>query len=109
MKYRVKLTDYAIEQMQGIVEYISKVLKEPNSAKKWSLKVQNAVASLSEMPLRFPLVDKEPWHSESVHKMIVDNFIVYYWVDEDNLTVWVTAIVYGRRDQLLALKNMPKN
>ena len=109
MKYKVKLTDYAIEQMQKIMEYISKVLKEPEIAEKWSLKVQNAVTSLSEMPLRFPLADKEPWHSENIRKMIVDNFIVYYWTDEEHFTVWVTAIVYGRRDQLFALKNMPKN
>lgn len=39
--------------------------------------------------------------------MSVKNFIVYYFPDEKTYTVWVTAVVYGRRDQLAALKNMP--
>ncbi len=109
MEYRVKITDYAIEQMQEIVGYISKVLKEPDIAKKQSLKIQKAIKSLKETPLRFPLVDREPWHSEQVRKMTVGNFIVYYWTDEDKLTVWVTAVVYGRREQSAALRKMPKN
>ena len=38
-----------------------------------------------------------------MHKMVVENFIVYYWVNEDTSTVWVSAVVYGRRDQISAL------
>ena len=60
------------------------------------------------MPRRFPLVDEEPWRTEGIHKMTVDNFIVYYWVNDDTETVWITAVVYGRRDQLAALRDMPK-
>lgn len=107
-EYSVNLTEYAIEQMEEIVEYISKTLKEPDAAKKWSLKIQKAVSALNEIPLRFPLIDKEPWYSENIRKMTVGNFIVYYWTDEEHLTVWITAVVYGGRDQLFALKNMPK-
>lgn len=107
-EYSVNLTEYAVEQMEEVVEYISKTLKEPEIAKKWSFKIQNAVSSLNIIPARFPLVDREPWHSEDIHKMTVGNFIVYYWIDEENFAVWVTAIVYGRRNQLSALKNMPE-
>lgn len=32
MEYRVKLTDYAVEQMQEIAGYISKVLQAPDIA-----------------------------------------------------------------------------
>ncbi|MDE6723981.1 MAG: type II toxin-antitoxin system RelE/ParE family toxin, partial [Ruminiclostridium sp.] len=77
-EYNVNLTEYAVEQMEEVVEYISKILKEPEIAKKWSLKIQNTIKSLNIMPARFPLVDREPWHSENIHKMTVENFIVYY-------------------------------
>ena len=40
--------------------------------------------------------------------MPVKNFIVYYYADDETKTVWVTAVVYGRRDQLNALKDMPQ-
>jgi len=36
--------------------------------------------------------------------MPVKNFLVYYWIDENHKTVWITAIVYGGRDQLNVLK-----
>lgn len=34
------------------------------------------------MPLRFSFASEEPWHTKKVHKMGVNNFIVYYIVDE---------------------------
>ena len=41
-----------------------------------------------------------------VRKMIVKNFFVYYLIEEDKRQVAVTAIVYGRRDQVAALLEM---
>ena len=39
--------------------------------------------------------------------MTVKNFIVYYYIDENSKTVWITAVIYGRRDPLNALKEIP--
>lgn len=36
--------------------------------------------------------------------MLVKGFIVYYLINEEIKTVTVIAVVYGRRDQLNALK-----
>lgn len=109
MEYRVKLTDQAIEQMAETVRYISKVLLVPDVANQWASRIENEIASLHSMPGRYPLTEEEPWHSEGVHKMPIENFLAYYWVDDANGIVWVTAIVYGRRDQLNVLRNMPRN
>ena len=38
--------------------------------------------------------------------MVVKNFLVYFWIDADNLRVWVTAVVYGRRNQRRQLEQM---
>lgn len=107
MEYRVKLTDYAIEQMRETVSYISKVFLEPDVALRWAARVEEELSSLKVMPGRYPLTDEEPWRSEGIHKMPVGNFIVYYWIEGSSQVVWITAIVYGRRDQLNALRNMP--
>lgn len=106
-EYVVKLTDYAISQVAEAVAYISKTLLAPDVARKWSAHIQSEIVSLSSMPFRFPLVDEEPWHTEGIRKMTVRNFLIYYWVNEAEKTVWVTAVIYGRRDQLIALQNMP--
>ena len=107
MEYSVKLTPHAIVQIQETIGYISNVLLVPETAKVWSDYLQKEIAALSTMPERFSVVDEEPWQSRGYRKKPVKNFIVYYYVENESKTVWVTAVVYGQRDQLHALKNMP--
>ena len=107
MDYKVKLTDHAIAQLQEAVIYISKVLQASTVAKHWAARIKKELASLSTMPARYPLTVEEPWHTEGIHKMSVENFLVYYWIDEEKRIVWITAIVYARRDQLRVLREMP--
>lgn len=107
MDYKVKLTDHAVAQLQEAVIYISKVLQASTVAKHWAARVKKELASLSTMPARYPLTEEEPWHTEGVHKMSVENFLVYYWIEEAKKIVWITAIVYARRDQLRVLREMP--
>ncbi|MBO5147367.1 MAG: type II toxin-antitoxin system RelE/ParE family toxin [Clostridia bacterium] len=106
MSYQVKMTYNAISQLRDIVEYISVFLGEGDIAKHWSDRIKKAIFSLDQMPFRYPLVNEEPWRSEGIHKMVVENFIVYYWVSLDTSTVWISAIVYGRRDQINALRKI---
>ena len=47
---------------------------------------------------RYALVDWEPWHSMKMHQLPVDNFIVYYLVDDEKRAVTVARIFYGGRD-----------
>lgn len=107
MHYTVKITPHAISQLQEITAYISKVLLAPETAIAWADTIEQEIAGLDVMPARFPLTDTEPWRSKGIHKMIVKNYIVYYLIDEENETVWVTAVVYARRDQINALKELP--
>lgn len=37
------------------------------------------------------------------------NFLVYHLIDDEKAAVWVTALVYGRRDQIVALVDMSLN
>ena len=108
MSYQVKMTYNAISQLRDIVEYISVFLGEDDIAKHWSDRIKKAIFSLDQMPFRYPLVNEEPWRSEGIHRMVVENFIVYYWVSLDTSTVWISAIVYGRRDQINALRKIKK-
>jgi len=107
MDYSVKLTPNAVEQIQETISYISKELMAPEAAKAWSDYLQKEISGLATMPARFSAVDAEPWHSRGYRRMPVKNFIVYYYVDGVTKTVWVTAVVYGQRDQLNVLKEIP--
>lgn len=107
MEYSVKLTLYSIFQIQETVSYISKVLLVPETAAAWSDYLEKQIAGLSSMPARFPTVENEPWRTKGIRRMSVKNFVVYYYIDENNKEVWVTAVVYSKRNQLNALKEMP--
>lgn len=52
---------------------------------------------------RHALINEEPWRTEGIRKIAVKNFLIYYWVDDENNRVHVTAVIYGRRDQIRQL------
>lgn len=109
MRYEVKLTEQAIEQIEETVQYISRILLEPEIARKWANTLQREIGELNFMPLRYPLTEEEPWRQKGIRKMPVQNFLVYYLIDEEKKAVWITAVIYGRRNQITALLDMPMN
>ena len=106
MAYKVKITPLAVSQLRETVTYISEVLLVPETAAKWLDVLKSEISTLDSLPNRFPLIDEEPWRTKGVRKLIVKGFIVYYIIDEERSTVTVTAVVYGRRDQINALKKI---
>lgn len=107
MNYSVMMTNNAMEQTQEIVAYIAETLMVPEIAQQWKERLKAEIKKLSFMPGRIPLTEEEPWRSKGVHKLVVQNFLVYFWIDENAKTVWVTGIIYNRRDRLASLLDMP--
>jgi len=70
----------------------------PETAKEICARIAVAIDGLDVLPCRFPLYDKEPWHSRGLRKLIVGNFIVFYIPMEKLAEVVILAIMYGRRD-----------
>ena len=105
-EYKVKITPQASAQMLEIFSYISDTLKEPVAAERLLDELQKSIFSLDTMPKRVALTDEEPWHSYGIHKMPVKNFLVYFWVNDELKEVHITAVIYGRRNQLEQLKQM---
>lgn len=99
-KYEVKITRQAMEQMKGIKDYISEELLVPEIANHLLEEIKDSILSLAVLPKRHTLVDEEPWKSEKIRKIIVKNFLIYYWVDDENYGVYVIAVIYNKRDQI---------
>ena len=104
--YNVKITSQAEEQMQETIYYIAHELKAPDAALHLLDALENSFASLTHFPQRVALMDEEPWHTNGIHCLPVKNFLVYFWIDEDNAKVQVTAVIYEKRDQLHQLSQM---
>lgn len=104
--YEVKVTRQAMEQMREIVHYISKELLAPEAAENLMNKMEDSILSLSDFPKKHALIDEEPWRSEGIRKIIVKNFLIYFWVNDETCQVQITAVIYNKRDQLKQLMNM---
>ena len=104
--YQVKVTTQAQEHMQELVCYITQELHAPEAAMHLLDSLESAISSLSRMPRSVALTEEEPWHSYGIHKLPVKNFLVYFWIDEAARKVQVTAVIYGRRDQVRQLSEM---
>lgn len=104
--YTVKITSQAEEQIQEIMHYIAYDLKAPAAALHLLDALEDSFASLTYFPQRVTLIDEEPWHTSGIHRLPVKNFLVYFWIDEDNLKVQITAVIYTKRDQLHQLSKM---
>lgn len=84
--------------MREIYSYISNKLLQAENAENQINKIRKGIRSLEFMPSRYILVDWEPWHSLKMHKLSIDNFIVFYLVDNEKNTVTIVRIIYGGRD-----------
>ena len=105
-RYTVKLTRQAQAQLEEIVEYVASTLQAPGTALRLLDRLEQEIASLSSFPGRAALTEEEPWHSLGIHKLSVKNYLIYFWIDEAQHVVQVTAIIHGRRDQRQQLSGM---
>lgn len=104
--YTVKFTSQAEEQLREIADYIRFTLQSPSTALKTLATLEKEILSLDLFPNRVPLTEEEPWRSQGFRKLSVKNYLVYFWVNEDEKKVQVTGVVYGRRDQREFLSNL---
>lgn len=98
MKYQVFTTEKAEEDLNSIADYLIYKLLAGETALKQIGRIEQAVMSLEEMPERYRIYDKEPWKEKNLHVMGVDNYLVFYIIDNGNKTVTVIRIMYGKRD-----------
>lgn len=68
--------------------------------------LEDSFTSLAQFPQRVTLIDEEPWRTRGIHRLPVKNFLVYFWINEDKMTVQITAVIYGKRHQLRQLSQM---
>ena len=105
-QYRINITRNAYQQIDAIKAYIAYELMSPKSAKKLLTAFRKEILLLQWTPGMYALVEEEKWRKQGVRKFPVKNFLVYYWIDEDNKLVNVIAVIYAKRDQLRQLENL---
>ena len=95
MNYSIVLTETAQADLSAIYRYIAVDLQSVQNANGQLSRIEKAVASLSQMPERYRVYDRENWREINMRVMI---YLVFYVPTHDDFTVTVMRILYGGRD-----------
>lgn len=93
--------------MQEIASYIAVDWMEPQTAVKLLHALKKAIDSSDMFPGRIRPTPEAPWHSLGIRRLVVKNYSVYFWMDETNLCVPITDVIYAGQDQPTRLAEMP--
>ena len=96
--YNIIYSPQAFLDLTELYEYIRFNLQVPKTAEKQVNRIKHAIRSLETMPMRYQLVDWESWHSKGIRRIPVNNYTVFYIVDENQITVTVIRIFYSGRN-----------
>ena len=96
MKYRIEISRQAEIDIREIYLYIAFRLLSPRSALGQVNRLEEQIRKLDFMPEKFRVYEKDPWQSRGLRIMPVDNYIVFYLVDE--MIVTIIRVMYGGRD-----------
>ena len=98
MSWNVVYSARARQDLRDIYEYIAYELLLPDTASGQTMRIMKAVRFLEEMPMRYRLYKDEPWHSQGLRFLPVDNYLVFYLTSESECTVTVVRIMYSGRN-----------
>lgn len=99
-EFEVEFTNECIEEMEEIYKYISNNLKENKVAKKLMQDVTSKVLNLKNTPELYMKIGKNDKLKREYHRMVVKNYIVLYTIDYEKRTVYISHMIYGRRNYL---------
>ncbi len=96
--FKVVYAPEALEDLISIYDYIRLKLMAETNAINQTDRIRDKIRSLEFMPQRYKLVEWEPWHSMAMYSVPVDNFTIFYLVDNKIQKVTIVRIFYSGRN-----------
>ena len=96
--FEVEFTNECIEEMTEIYDYIANQLKETNAAKRLLSEVMGKVLDLSFSPELYMKLGKNDKLRREYHRIVVKNYSVLYTIDFESRKVYVSRMIYGKRN-----------
>lgn len=98
MIYRIILTDTALRDIDSACRYISVSLQNRKAATDLLIKADETISSLAEFPDRYHLANDPVLRSWGIRAVRVNNYYVFYTVDDEQKTVYIVRFLYYRRN-----------
>ena len=96
--YKLEYLPVARKDMLEIVRYISRELQNPGAADHLAVELVDAAESVLSFPYAPPAYQPIRPLKHEYRKSLVQNYLMFYWVDEEKKLVTVARVVYAKRD-----------
>ncbi len=96
-KYKLHFTPIASEDLDEIYGYIAIHGHNPTAAESLIDKIEDSILRLKEHPFSGSLVEDELLMTKGYRKLVVDNYIALYLVDEVERTAIIVRVLHSRR------------
>lgn len=105
-QYKVEITGEALKDMESIYNYIADELLSPENAMGQYNRIATAILTLDAFPEKYRVLEFEPEYSRGIRRMTVDNYSVFYVIQNDNVIVF--NVLYSASDIESRLKDRRK-
>ena len=97
-EYTYKFTQKALDDLDKIIGYIAEDLLNPTAAKAFYTKVIEKIGFLCSFPEAGRFVDNKLITDKTLRRFLIDDYILYYKVDNEDKVIQIIDIVYGKMD-----------
>lgn len=99
-KYTIRFTTHARDDMFRIFSYISNNLYAPQAAKRIMKKIDDSINNLSDYPFSSPLIDDEFLARKGLRRLVVEDYVVIYKIQEKAFDVIIYRVFNGRTNYI---------
>lgn len=96
--YKLEYLPAARQDMLGMTRYISRELLNPAAADQLAMELIEAGDGIPKAPYANPAHTPIRPLKHEYRKLSVQNYVMFYWVDEPEQLVTVAHVVYTKRD-----------
>ncbi len=97
-QYKLEYLPVVRQDMIDIMRYISHELGNISAATKLAEEMIEAADKLTSFPYAHEAYQPIRALKQEYRKLLVQNYIMFYWVDNENMTITITRVVYARRN-----------
>ena len=99
-KYNIIIEKYAQKDLESIYNYICNKLVNKEAAIKLLNKINEKFDSISLFPKSAPLIINNYVKNKNIRKLLIDNYIAFYEVDDIKNEIRIIRIMYGMQNYI---------
>ena len=98
MAYKLIISDYATDDLEEIIRYITENLSNPTAAASFMDEVEKCYENLACMPAMYEQCRLPRFKKDGYRRAVIKNYVMVYRINEAESKVIILRFFYGSRD-----------